>query len=114
MATVVKNIIPRKYAEASQVSQYTVPTQKRTVVDKFTATNVSAVNQQISVNLVASGGGAGSNNIVLKLKTIEPGQAYICPEVTGQSLDPGGFISTLASAANSIVISSTGREIDII
>lgn len=110
MTTLVKNIIPRKQAENAQTSQYTASNCK-TIIDKFTATNTSVNNVTFSANLVASGGAAGDSNLVLKSRTILPGETYQCPELVGQTLEPGGFISTLAGAASSITISASGREI---
>jgi hypothetical protein len=110
MAITVKNIIPRKHAENSQTTQYTA-TNCKTIIDKFTATNTSAVNVNLSVNLPASGGSASDSNLVLDERGIAPGESYTCPELVGQTLEAGGFISTLASSAASITISASGREI---
>lgn len=110
MTVTVKNIIPRKQAESSQTAQYTAQGCK-TIIDKFTVTNTSVANVAFSVNLVESGGTASDGNLVLKTRTLVPGETYTCPELVGQSLEPGGFISTLAGAATSLTISSTGREI---
>jgi hypothetical protein len=110
MTVIVKNIIPRKQAEAVQNGQYTAFVVK-TIIDKFTVTNTSAANAQLSCNLIASGDAAGDDNLVLDAKTIAPGDTYACPELVGQTLESGGSISTLASAAASLTISSSGREI---
>ena len=110
MTVTVKNIIPRKQAEAAQTAQYTA-SNCRTIIDKFTVTNTSAANVAISVNLVAEAGSAGNSNLVLKARVLVPGETYTCPELVGQSLEPGGFISTLAGAATSLTISASGREI---
>lgn len=110
MAVTVKNLIPRKQAESSQTTQYTA-TNCKTIIDKFTVTNTSAANVTLSVNLVASGGSAGDSNLVLKAKSIAPSETYTCPELVGQTLEASGFISTLASAATSLTISASGREI---
>lgn len=110
MTVTVKNIIPRKQAEAVQTTQYTAVSCK-TIIDKFTVTNTTAANIQFSCNLVASGDAAGADNLVLNAKTIAPNETYTCPELVGQTLEPAGFISTLASAATSLTISASGREI---
>ena len=110
MTVTVKNIIPRKQAEAVQTTQYTASACK-TIIDKFTVTNTSAANVTISVNMVASGGSAGNSNLVLKTRTVVPAETYLCSELVGQTLEDGGFISTLASAATSLTISASGREI---
>lgn len=110
MAVTIYNIIPRKYAENSQTAQYTA-TNCKTVIDKFTATNISSSNVTFSVNLIAAGDVAASSNLVLDSRAIAPGECYTCPELIGQTLESGGFISTLAGAANSITISASGREV---
>jgi hypothetical protein len=110
MTVLVKNIIPAKQAENSQTMQYTA-TNCKTIIDKFTVTNTTAGNVSISINLVASAGSAGDGNLILKTKAIAPGQTYTCPELIGQTLEAGGFISTLASAATSLTIAASGREI---
>ena len=48
---------------------------------------------------------------VIDDKTIVPGETYLCPELVGQSLEPGGFISTIASAATALTFRVSGREI---
>ena len=110
MTITVKNIIPRKQAEATDTTQYTAVNCK-TVIDKFTATNTTASPVTISVNLVASGGAVGALNKVVSSKSIAPNETYNFPELVGQSLEAGGFISTIASAVTSLTISATGREI---
>lgn len=110
MAVDVVNIIPRKQAENSQTTQYTSDNAK-TVIDKFTVTNTSAANVDFSVNLVAVSGTASDANLVLDARTIAAGETYTCPELVGQVLEAGGFISTLAGAATSLTISASGRVI---
>jgi len=110
MGVLVKVLIPSKQAEASQTTQYTAVNCK-TVVDKFTATNTSASNVTLSVNLVTSGGTAGVSNLIIDARAIAPGETYTCPELVGQSLEPDGFISTIASAATSLTIRASGRVI---
>ena len=110
MAVTVKNIIPRKQAEAVQTSQYTA-TNCKTIIDKFTVTNTSAGSVTFSCNLVASAGAAGSSNLIISAKAVQAGETYLCPELVGQTLESGGFISTLAGAATSLTISASGREI---
>lgn len=110
MAVTVKNIIPRKQMENAQTGQYTAQ-GVTTIIDKFTVTNTSAANVSFSVNLVASGGAAGDSNLVLKSRTLAPNETYTCPELVGQILQAGGFISTIAGAASSLTMSAAGREI---
>lgn len=110
MTVTVKVIIPAKNAENAQTTQYTA-TGVTTIIDKFTATNYAATPVTLSVNLVTSADAAGNQNLIVKTKTLQAAETYIFPEVVGHSLMPGGFISTIASAATSINIRSSGREI---
>lgn len=110
MSVLVKTIIQSKQAESAQTTQYTA-TNCKAVIDKFTATNTSAANVTLSVNLVASGGAAGTSNLIVDSRAIAPDETYTFPELVGQVLESGGFISTIASAATSLTIRASGREI---
>ena len=110
MTVTVKVLIPAKQAENTQTTQYTASLCK-TIIDKFTATNTSASVVTLSVNLVTSGGSAGASNLIVYARSIAVGETYTLPELIGQSLESGGFISTIASAATSLTIRASGREI---
>ena len=110
MAVSTRVLIPAKTAEATQVSQYTA-TNVTTIIDKFTATNYSGSAATISVNLVTAAGSAGNDNLIVKTKTIQPSETYTFPELVGQALASGGFISTIAGTASAINIRASGREI---
>jgi P pilus assembly chaperone PapD len=110
MSVLVKTLIQSKQAENAQTTQYTAVNCK-TVIDKFTATNTSAANVTLSVNLVASGGAAGVSNLIVDSRAIAPDETYTFPELVGQVLESGGFISTLAGAATALTIRASGREI---
>ena len=103
MAVYVKVLIPAKIAEATQTTQYTA-NGVTTIIDKFTATNYSASAATISVNLVTVSGSAGDANLITKTKTLQPAEVYTFPELVGQVLSPGAFISTLAGTATSVNI----------
>jgi hypothetical protein len=110
MTVTVKVLIPAKTAEDSQIEQYTA-SGVTTIIDKFTATNYNTAAATISVNLVTSGGSAGNANLITKTKTLQPSEVYTFPEIVGQVLAPGGFISTIAGTAGSINIRASGREV---
>jgi hypothetical protein len=103
-------LIPAKIAENTQTKQYTA-NGVTTIIDKFTATNYSAGAVTISVYLVTSGDTAGNQNIVVKTRSLAASETYTFPELVGQILLTGGFVSTIASAAASISIRASGREI---
>lgn len=110
MTVSIKVLIPAKQAENSQTTQYTAVNCKA-LIDKFTITNTNTTNVTISVNLVTSGGSPGTNNLIMDTRSIAPDETYTCPELVGQALESGGFISTIASSATSLTIRASGREI---
>ncbi len=110
MTVTVKLLVPPKQMEATQTTQYTA-TNAKAIIDKATVTNTDTVNRTFSVNLVTSGGSAGNSNLVIDERTVVPGETYLCQELVGQVLEASGFISTIASAATSLTIRVSGREI---
>jgi len=110
MTVIVNVLIPAKVAENTQQTQYTSNGVK-TIIDKFTATNFSASAATISVNLVTTAGTAGNANIITKTKTLQPSEVYTFPEIVGQVLNNGDFISTIAGTAAAVNIRASGRQI---
>lgn len=110
MSTVSQAIIEAKVAEVAQTTQYT-STAVKTIIDKFTANNTTGGNITLAVNLVASGGAAATANLVVN-KTILAGQCYTFPELVGQVLEEGDFISTLAGGLG-LTIRASGRQISV-
>jgi len=110
MTVTVKVLVPAKYAEATQVTQYTA-TGVTAIIDKFTATNISGSAATISVNLVTVTGSAGNTNLITKTKTLQASEVYTFPELVGQVLGSGDFISTIAGTASAINIRVSGREV---
>lgn len=110
MTVINAAIISPKYAENSQTTQYTSSSVK-TIIDKFTATNISAAAVVFGINLVASGDTAADDNLILDARTIQPQETYSCPEVIGHTLEAGGFISTICDTASALTIRASGRKI---
>ena len=110
MTVTVKVLVPAKFAENSQTTQYTA-TGVTAIIDKFTATNISATAATISVNLVTLAGSAGNTNLITKTKTLQASEVYTVPELVGQVLGIGDFISTIAGTASAINIRVSGREV---
>jgi hypothetical protein len=111
MTVTVKVLVPAKIVAATQVTQYTA-TGVTAIIDKFTATNYSAVAATISVYLVTAAVPAiGDNNLITKTKTLQPAEVYTFPELVGQVLGIGDFISTIAGTATAINMRVSGREV---
>lgn len=103
-------LVPSKQVENAQTTQYTA-VNCTTYVDKATFTNTTSANVTLSVNLVTVAGAAGTANLVLNLRSIAPKECYTAPELVGQVLQPGDFISTIAGTASALTMRISGREI---
>ncbi len=110
MTVTVKVLVPAKTVEATQTTQYTA-NGVTAIIDKFTATNYSAAAATISVNLVTVSGSAGNSNLITKTKTLQASEVYTFPELVGQVLGVGDFISTIAGTASAINMRVSGREV---
>ena len=110
MAVNVRALIAAKQAEAVQTTQYTA-SGVRTIIDKFTATNVSGSTATISVNLVTGSDTPGNQNLITKTKSLAASEVYTFPELVGQIMPNTSYISTIASAASAINMRVSGREV---
>ena len=110
MTVTVKVLVPAKNVENSQTTQYTA-TGVTAIIDKFTATNYTATAATISVNLVTVSGSAGNSNLITKTKTLQASEVYTFPELVGQVLGVGDFISTIAGTGSAINMRVSGREV---
>jgi len=103
-------LIEPKLAEATNTVQYTAD-GVNAIVDKFTVTNNGAAPATITINVVTNLGTASAANRIVSARNIEVGECYTCPEMVGQVLVDAGYISTTASAATTLTIRASGREI---
>ncbi len=109
MTVRVTSLFVGKFAENAQTTQYTSASLK-TIVDKFTVMNTTGSAATFALNLVPSGGAAGSGNLLIS-RTIQPSETYLCPELVGHILDADDFISTLAGTASALAIAASGRTV---
>lgn len=110
MGTIFKTLVPSKYLEDAETTQYTA-VRCTAAIDKFTATNVSGANVTMSVWLVPVGGSPSASNLIVNARQIAPGATYTMPELVGHPLSDGESIATVTNAASSITIRVGGREI---
>lgn len=108
-------IVSSKFAENTPTTQYTVPSSQTqtivTIIDSFTATNTGTAPVTFFCHIVNSGGVVSSDNTIIDSKIIQPKQTYLCPELVGQVMSGGVYISTDCDILNTLVIRSSGREI---
>lgn len=106
-----KPLILSQYAEASATTEYTTPSSTKTIIDKFTATNVTGGSVSVSVYLVPNGQSVGDEYKIIDAKSVAANGTEDLTALKGHILDTGGFISVVASAGSSIVIRCSGREV---
>jgi hypothetical protein len=111
MTVTAKPLFEGIFAAAADTTQYTAPSGTRTIIDKFTACNDDILARTITINLVPSGGAAGTGNQIVKSKALAAGETYTFPEVVGHVLSTGDFISTNASVAGVVSVRASGREV---
>jgi hypothetical protein len=61
--------------------------------------------------LITATGTASNDNLIVKQRTLAASETYIFPELVGQILPSGGFISTIAGTASAINMRVSGREV---
>ena len=110
MTVTAKTLVPAKFVETAQTTQYTA-SNATVIIDKFTATNISGSTATINVNLVTQTYTPDSSNLIVKDKSLAASETYIFPELVGQILGSGAFISTTASTASAINMRVSGREV---
>jgi len=110
MTVTAKTLVPAKFVETAQTTQYTA-SNATVIIDKFTATNISGTPATINVNLVTQTYTPGDSNLIVKDKLLAASETYIFPELVGQILGSGAFISTTASTASAINMRVSGREV---
>lgn len=109
MTVNISTLLEATQVANAQTTQYTVPPSTKVIIDKFTATNNTGATATLTVNLVPNAGAAAAANIVLAAKAIAANECYTCPELVGQILATGDFISTLSGTNNAITIRVSGR-----
>ena len=110
------SVSPRALVTSAQLpsgetTQYTSDTGTYTILDKVTAYNGSGSAVTVTVKLVPSGGTAGASHVMAS-QSIAAGTSYTFPEVIGQVLEPGGFLSTTASTGSAVVFRVSGRKVN--
>lgn len=109
MSVTAKPLVTSGYAAATETTIYT-STGVRTILDKFTVYNSDTAPITYTVKLVPSSGTAGASHVIVS-KVVAVGETYTLPEVIGHVLEPGGFISEIASTGSKLVRRVSGREV---
>jgi hypothetical protein len=110
VATTYKALIPAKEAEGTTTKQYTAQ-NCTAIIDQFSVVNRTAGTVNLSVYLVTGGTTAGVGNLVYSNFAVVAGATVELVALKAQVIQSTGFISTIASVANSLTIRCSGREL---
>lgn len=110
MAVLPKKLVSAQQLTGSNATYYTA-TNVYTIIDSASICNTTAGAVTATIDLVDSGGSAAATERVISARSIAAGETYLCPELIGQILNPGDTIQGLASAATSLTLRISGREV---
>jgi hypothetical protein len=111
MSVTAKALFDAHTAQATDNVEYTAPTATHTIIDKFTATNITGSSQTLTINLIPSGGSVATANIITNALSIAAGATVDVTDVKNHILNPGDAISAKCGNASALVIRSSGREV---
>jgi hypothetical protein len=105
----IKSYVPdaATLTAAAAVQGAAVDTLTKRVITAAAFYNSTASAVAASAYLVPSGGAASGANCLVA-RSIAPGETYLCPELIGQGLGPGG---TLQAAGNGLTFKYAAKDI---
>lgn len=110
-------ITPRVLYAGGQIGNvaaplYVVPANTKAILNAATFTNTDTADRLLTVYIVRSGGAPTPANTLIDAMTLRPGQAYVSPELLGQTLASGDAVQAMADAASLITCAGvSGYEI---
>jgi hypothetical protein len=110
MTVTAKNLVEGTIVPATDTTVYTAPANTTTIIDKVTTANYDVTSRVVTISIVAAGASVGDAYYIAK-RTLAAKETYIWPEVVGQILNAGDFVSVIASNATGINFRLSGREI---
>ena len=102
-------LCPETQITGSAVTYITGAASQMTTITRARMTNSdTATAYTFTVYRVASGGSAGSTNILINARSIAPGGSDLCPELNGMTLNAGDTIQALASTTAKLNFTASG------
>ena len=109
MTTNVANFIPAKSVAITETNEYTT-VNSRSIIDSYDVFNGTAGAIKYTVRIVPAGGTAGPSNTLI-VQSIAA-NSTVRGILTGQILEPGDFISTIADVVG-LTHRASGRKVTI-
>ena len=110
MTVTAKALAEGQIIPNADTTVYTAPAFTTTIIDKLTCANYDSVSRVITISIVASGNVVGNAYYIAK-RTLASYETYTWPEVVGQILNTGDFVSAIASNNTGVNLRMSGREI---
>ncbi len=92
------------YVGNTDTTLVTAGTGERLTVTLVTAANVGTVPETIKVHRVETGSAVGDEKIIQNTTSVAPGSSIILDKVIGAILQPGDFLSGIASTSSKITV----------
>lgn len=111
MSVAARCLVSAQFAPNVNTSVYVSPANIVTIIDKFTILNSSGSTATLDVFLVPNGGTADNSNKIVSALSLTAGTPEDVTYLQNQVLNIGDFLVVKASAASSIVIRASGRQV---
>jgi hypothetical protein len=111
MSVTAMPLILSKYASNSATPEYIAPSSTNTIIDKFTATNVTGGAVTLTIYVVPNSGSPSASNTILPALSIAANTAVEIDVLKNHIISTGSTIQVMAGASSSIVIRMSGREV---
>ncbi len=104
-------IVEGQFLATGGAALFTSPTGVYTRLDKVLVSNTGTASATVTLNVVPSGGSAGTLNATTNAQAVLPGQSWSSPNEVGLVLNPGDILVGAASAVSTLVIFAAGTQI---
>lgn len=111
MTITAKCLFEAAFAPSSAGIVYIAPSSTTTIIDKFTATNVTGSAATLTVCIVPFTSSASSSNTIVSSFSVAGNTTQDFSSLQNQILNAGDFISITAGTASALVTRGSGREI---
>jgi len=111
MSSVVAKRLVSPVQLGISISTLYTATNVRATLDKVTGTNTTGGAVTATLHIVPAAGSASATNMIIQARSIGAGSTEAFPEMVGHVLEPGETLQALASAAASIGVRVSGREV---
>ena len=111
MTTVTRQNVVQETLAITDTTLYTAgATITNGFITKAIASNSTTTPATITINIVQSGGSVASTNEYVIEETIPANQSVVLYKLIGEQLDPGDFISAIASIVTTLSLRISIKE----